>query len=39
VWTIRWRRHPHENDSAGRCRVLAETQQRSWPTCIEDGSN
>ena len=39
VWTIRWRRHPRENDSVGRCRVLAETQQRSWPTCIEDGSN
>jgi hypothetical protein len=22
VWTIRRRRHPHENDSAGRCRVF-----------------
>jgi hypothetical protein len=28
VWTIRRRRHPHENDSAGRCRVLAETRRR-----------
>jgi hypothetical protein len=27
VWTIRRRRHPHENDSAGRFRVLAETRQ------------
>jgi hypothetical protein len=35
VWTIRRHRHPHENDSAGRCRVLAERRQDSQLAPVE----
>jgi hypothetical protein len=35
VWKIRWRRHPHENDSVGRCRVWRKREKDRADGCDE----